>query len=115
MHELSIAVQIAEIIVEEAQNAGASTVSKVELEIGSLAGIEPNAIELAVPEAFKSTICEGAEIVFHYIQAKAVCESCCSEFDPADHFKICPFCNSLYTSFIKGKELKIKSFDIIKP
>ncbi|HQQ13753.1 MAG TPA: hydrogenase maturation nickel metallochaperone HypA [Bacteroidales bacterium] len=115
MHELSIAVQIAEIITEEAAKAEALTVTKVILEIGSLSGIEADAIELAVPEAFRNTICENAAVEYHYIKARAVCESCCNEFDPIDHYKICPFCNSLYTSFLKGKELNIKSFDIVKP
>ena len=115
MHELSIALQIAEIIEDESHKAGAHSVSKVELEIGSLSGIEPSALELAVPEAFKNTMMAHAEVVYHYIEARAVCQSCCNEFDPADHFKICPFCNSMETYLLKGKELKIKSFEIIQP
>ena len=73
MHELSIAIQIAEIIESEAIQAQAEKVTKVELEIGSLSGIEPTALELAVPEAFRGTMMEEAELVYHYIAALAVC------------------------------------------
>ncbi|GAB1418520.1 hypothetical protein MASR2M12_12850 [Bacteroidales bacterium] len=114
MHELSIAIQIAEIIESEAIQAQAEKVTKVELEIGSLSGIEPTALELAVPEAFRGTMMEEAELVYHYIAALAVCQDCCQEFDPTWHFSVCPHCNSGETYFLRGKEFNIKSFDIIK-
>jgi len=114
MHELSIAIHIADIIENEAIQAQAEKVTKVELEIGSMSGVEPAALELAVPEAFRGTMMEKAELVYHYIPASAVCQSCCHEFDPTWHFSICPHCNSSDTYFLRGKELNIKSFDIIK-
>ncbi len=115
MHELSIALNIAEIIQDEAIKAQAERVTKVVLEIGSMSGIEPMALELAVPEAFKGTLIENAEIFYQYIPALAMCETCCKQFDPGMYFSICPFCSSTQTFFLKGKELNIKSFDIVKP
>ncbi len=113
MHELSIAIQITEIIEEEAKNAGAASVLQVQLEIGELSGVEMEALEMAMQEAVRGTIISTAELVYHLISARAVCESCCNEFDPIDVFKICPFCNSLHTSLLKGKELKIRSIEVV--
>lgn len=112
MHELSIAINIIEIVQEEAQKAQAIAVSKIELEIGTLAGIELDALEMAMNETLLEAGMKGAEIIYHSIEAKAVCEECCNEFDPVDFIKICPYCNSLNTSLIKGKELNIRSIEV---
>lgn len=112
MHELSIAIEITEIVQEEAKKAEASSISKVELEIGTLSGVEFDALQFAMTEAVNGTMLEKTEIVYHIITAKAVCEDCCNDFDTEDHFNVCPVCNSNNTNFICGKELKIKSIDI---
>lgn len=112
MHELSIAMNIVEIVEDEARQAGAKTIDKVHLEIGSLSGVMPDALEFALKEAINGSSLEKAVIEINLIQAVAVCEDYCQEFEKTDHFKSCPFCNSLNTNFIKGKELKIKSIEI---
>ncbi|MDN5349474.1 MAG: hydrogenase nickel incorporation protein HypA/HybF [Bacteroidales bacterium] len=113
MHELSIAMQIIEIVKEEAKNHAAIGVSAINLDIGKLSGIEPDALEFAMEEAVKGSMAEKAEVHYNYIQAVSVCEDCCREFEVQDYFKTCPFCNSLNTSLIKGKELKIAAIDLI--
>jgi hydrogenase nickel incorporation protein HypA/HybF len=113
MHELSIAMQIVEIVEEESKNHAATGVSAIKLDIGTLSGIEPDALEFAMEEAIKGSLAEKAKVHYNYIQAVAVCEACCHEFETHDYFKTCPFCNSLNTSLIKGKELKIAAIDLI--
>ncbi|MBK9292756.1 MAG: hydrogenase maturation nickel metallochaperone HypA [Bacteroidetes bacterium] len=114
MHELSIALNIMEIVDAEARAAGADEVSKIELEIGSWSGVEPDAIEMAMAEAIRETIASKAKVVFHWRKAMAACEDCCNEFEPEDIFKICPYCNSLNTHLLTGKELNIKSIEVVK-
>jgi hydrogenase nickel incorporation protein HypA/HybF len=114
MHELSIAIQIVEIVEEEASNADAESITKLELDIGLLSGIEPDALEFAMEEAIRDSLLEKTQIIYNYIKAVVVCEECCNEFDTDDYFNSCPYCNSLKTIFIKGKELNIKSIEILK-
>ncbi len=113
MHELSIAVNIVELVEEAARSQQAENVSKVVLEIGTLSGIEFDALTFAMTEAVKGSLLQKAEIVYDIIQAVGVCEECCHEFPTDDYFTVCPVCNSMHTSFIKGKELKIKSIDLV--
>ncbi|HMM12657.1 MAG TPA: hydrogenase maturation nickel metallochaperone HypA [Bacteroidales bacterium] len=113
MHELSIAMHIMDIVSAEAEAAGAKGVNRIELEIGLLSGVEPDAIQLAMEEAIVDTIASQASVIFHWKKAVAVCEDCCKEFEPDDVFKICPYCNSLNTRLLTGKELKIKSIEVI--
>lgn len=112
MHELSIAMQIVEILEEEVKKHDAQRVSAVHLDIGTLSGVEPDALKFAMEEAVRNSVAAHAELFYHIIEAVAVCEDCCHEFKTDDYFKVCPYCNSLNTSFLKGKELKIKSIDI---
>lgn len=112
MHELSIAMNIIEIVEEEAFKAGSDSIDKVHLEIGSLSGVMLDALEFALQEAVNGTLLQHTTFEINSIHAVAYCEDCCQEFDTSDHFKACPFCNSLNTNFIKGKELKIKSIEI---
>lgn len=113
MHELSIAIHIIEIVQEEVKKAQAVSVSKIELEIGTLSGVELNALEMAMNETVDQAGMKDAEIIYHSIEARAVCEACCNEFDPFDFTKVCPYCNSLHTSLLKGKELNIRSIEVI--
>ncbi len=115
MHELSIAMNIVEIVEEEAHKAQATEVCEVVLQIGSLSGILPDALEFALPEAVRGGMLEKTLFTLEIVIAVAVCEECCNEFELQDHVKICPFCNSLNTYFLTGKELKIKSIVITQP
>lgn len=112
MHELSIAIEIISIAEEEAKRKKTVSIVKVELEIGKLSGVEPDALMFAMEEAVKSTQLETTQIVYHFVEPLAVCEECCNEFSTYDHFKVCPVCNSVQTNFIKGKELKIRSIEL---
>ncbi|MDP3462416.1 MAG: hydrogenase maturation nickel metallochaperone HypA [Bacteroidales bacterium] len=112
MHELSIAMSIVDIVLEEAAGHHAKRVSKVEIEIGSQAGIVYDALVFAMDEAVRDTLLEKAELAYHFIDAVSVCQECCHEFKPEFHYAACPLCNSFQTYVIQGKELKVKSIDI---
>lgn len=114
MHELSIAQSIVEIADEEARKAGALTISKIELDIGLLAGIEFDAFDFAWPEAVRDTVLENAERVINKIPGKARCGNCGHIFDMKDYFELCPACGAYNHQIISGKELKIKSIEITK-
>ena len=114
MHELSIAQSIVDIADEEARKAGAVAISKIELDIGLLAGIEFDAFDFAWPEAVRNTFLENAERVINKIPGKAQCVSCGHIFEMKDYFELCPECGAYNHEIISGKELKIKSIEITK-
>jgi len=109
MHELSIAVSIVEICVEEAQKAGAGKVTRVEVEIGSLSGVEPEALAFSWDVATQSTLVEGAPLEIIQAQATARCRSCGHEFPVENFFSPCPHCLEFGYEVFKGKELQIRA------
>lgn len=112
MHELSIVMNILEIVEESAAKNGAVTVSEIEMDIGELAGIEFDAFDFAVENAPKSDLLKDALFRVHRIKPVARCNDCLKEFPASGYSDPCPFCKSFRTEIIKGNELKVKSFSM---
>ena len=109
MHELSIALSIVELAGEEARKADAISISKVEVEIGTMAGIETEALLFAWDSVIQDTMAMNAELVIHTVQAEAHCLQCGKDF-PAEHYFVqCPHCSSFRYQITRGKELRIRS------
>jgi hydrogenase nickel incorporation protein HypA/HybF len=109
MHELSIAVGIVELAEEEARKAGASVISRVEVEIGTMAGIENEALLFAWDSVVEGTMADRSSLVIHSIQAEAHCLECGADF-PAGHFFVqCPECQSYRYHISRGREMRVSS------
>ncbi len=108
MHELSIAVNILDIVNEEAIKAKSTSITEIEIEIGSMSGVVIEALVFALEEAVKNTKLCKAKFKFIETKAEATCSKCDNHFDVDDFFAVCPKCGSFETDIIKGKELKIK-------
>ncbi len=112
MHELSIAMSLIEVVKEEAERQSATRVSKVDVEIGTMSGVEAEALLFAWELAIKDTLIDGAELVIHNIQAKARCRECRTEFIQEDFMTPCPNCGSFSFDLISGKELRVSAITI---
>ena len=62
MHEYSIAQSIMQIVLAEAERAGARKVLKVYLKIGNLAGVLPESLHFCFDFLSKTTIAENAAL-----------------------------------------------------
>ena len=109
MHELSIAMNILEIVDEEVKKAEASVVRELELDIGQLSGVVIEALEFALTEAVKDSVLEKARIIIHEVPATVKCNECHHEFAVEDLYTPCPSCRSFDTKIIKGGELRVRS------
>ena len=114
MHELSIAMSIVKIAEDETTKAKADTVTKIELEIGVLSGIEIDALNFVWESAVKDSVLENAEKIITLIPGKGRCADCDTEFDMENIYDCCPNCNSNFKGILQGKELKVKSLEIIQ-
>ena len=112
MHELSIALGIVKIAEEESRKAEASKVTSIELEIGSMSGIELEALDFAWPVAVKDTVLDGASREIDWVEARARCAECLHEFDVENSYDTCPKCNSYFKDVFRGKELRVKSLEV---
>lgn len=109
MHEFSIAISIIEIAETEAKTANSTKILNLDLDVGTMAGIEFYALDTAMEMAVKNTMLENAIVKVNKIQARARCSECKHEFDISSVTDSCPVCESLFHDVTSGKELKIKS------
>ncbi|MEJ2596322.1 MAG: hydrogenase maturation nickel metallochaperone HypA [bacterium] len=109
MHEFSIAVNIVEIAEAEAVKAGADRITELVLDIGTLSGIEYDALDTAMEMAVHETMLEKSRIVVNRIRATAICKECRTEFELEQLYDACPACQSPFHEIQSGQELRIKS------
>ena len=112
MHELSIAMGIVDIAQKEIDKVNANKVDLIELEIGTLAGIEFEALDFVWPSAVKGTVLENAVKKINIILGEAKCSDCETIFKLDYIYDACPNCNSYLKGVIKGKELLVKSLEV---
>ena len=109
MHELSIVMNIVQIAEEQVQKNNAQSIDQIELEIGTMAGIEFESLDFVWEVAVKNTVLSGATRMINRIQARARCMECGYEFPVIEPFQPCPACQGYLNEFIQGKELRVKS------
>lgn len=109
MHELSIAMNIVEIVEEKLASIEIKQASELELDIGTSSGVIVEALRFALEEAVKSSVLENARIIINEIPSRSQCLSCRHEFIPEDIITPCPKCGHLYADVISGKEMTIKT------
>jgi hydrogenase nickel incorporation protein HypA/HybF len=112
MHELSIALSIVESAEEAARKNDATVITKVEVEIGTMAGVETEALLFGWDSVTQGTMAENAPLVIHSIRAEAHCLECGKDFPVDNFFSECPHCKSYRYQVTKGKELRISSLTV---
>lgn len=112
MHELSIVMGIVDIAKKEVHKANKKHVDSIELDIGSLSGVEMEALDFAWTMAVEGTVLEGAERLVNRINARARCVSCGYEFVAKTAFDNCEKCGELFTEILSGKELRVKALTV---
>jgi hydrogenase nickel incorporation protein HypA/HybF len=113
MHELSIAMGIVKIAEAEARKAGASAVEVIELEIGTLAGIELESLDFVWPLAVRETVLEKAEKRVQVVQGRARCLDCDTEYEMDHYYDPCPHCSSNLKAILQGKELRVRALEVV--
>jgi len=113
MHELSIALGIVKIAKKEVEKVDVKEVTKIELQIGTLSGVEITSLNYVWPSAVKDSVLENAEKNIEIIKAKGKCADCETEFEMKNIFDSCPKCHSHLKNILKGKELRVKALEVI--
>ncbi len=112
MHELSIALGIVKIAEDETVKANAKKVTKIELEIGVLSGVELDSLNFVWESAIKDSVLERAEKEILVVAGKGKCLDCATEFNMEFIYDACPNCKSNFKYILQGKELKVKSLEV---
>ena len=109
MHELSIAASIVDYAAEFASEHQATSISRIEIEVGQLSGVIIESLGFAMEEAVKGSVLEKAEVVITEVAGRSRCNRCQTEFDNPGWYTPCPNCMAMDAEITSGKELLIRS------
>lgn len=109
MHEMSLAVSLLERVLDEARRAGLVKVTRVDIEIGELQGVEPDLLQEAFRAASEDGPAAGAELKAELVRARARCHACGCEFSPSFTYYVCPQCQQADAEILSGRDLLLKS------
>ena len=112
MHELSLMEAVRTQALAAARAEGATRIAAINLRIGSLAGVEPEALRFAHTVVMAGTIAAGAELRIEVVPARFDCEPCQQAFDAEQGDCLCPRCGSFSRELLQGRELELASLDL---
>jgi hydrogenase nickel incorporation protein HypA/HybF len=109
MHELSLA----DAIVTVARNhARGRRVLAVDVHVGRLRQVVPDALAFAFELVATGTNVEGAALRIHDVAACVRCGACDVESDQHEFPFACPSCGSLAVEVIAGEELLVDALEL---
>ena len=112
MHEISIIERVLEIALEQAQKQEATQIHQLNMRIGEMSGVIPEALQFAFDVATQGTAAEGARLEIETVSAICYCENCQIEFQPVSIFYECPQCGQFSADIRQGREIELSSLEI---
>ncbi len=112
MHELSVCQSMLRQVSEIARQHDARHVSRVQLGIGVLSGVEPDLLKRAFPLVSAGTIAEGAQLSIKTLPVCVRCKRCGTESEVKANKLICWACGDWHTQLISGNEMLLDSIEI---
>jgi hydrogenase nickel incorporation protein HypA/HybF len=104
MHELSLADAVVRIA---CAHAGGRRIETVELKVGHLRNVVPEALEFAFTLVAEGTVAEGAQLLMEEVPAAGICRGCGIESEFAAFPLACRACGSLDVELTRGEELLV--------
>ncbi|WP_223983913.1 hydrogenase maturation nickel metallochaperone HypA [Arthrobacter sp. NicSoilB8] len=108
MHELSITQSLIEAVLDR---IGERKVTAVNVQVGPLSGVLPDAMRFCFDVASAGTPLAGAQLMIDEPRGAARCRSCHEEFEVADLILLCP-CGSADVEVLSGRELMLMSVEV---
>ena len=112
MHELAITQNILNIVLDEAQAAGADKITKINLVIGELSGVVSDSVQFYFDFLKKDNAAEKATIDFKLVPAQLKCRDCLTDFSPKNSSWVCPNCQSSSIEIIRGRDCSVESIEV---
>lgn len=113
MHEMALMGDILTLIERDAGENKIAKVEEIELTVGELCNVMPEALEMAF-DLYKSSdiafLKKDARLVLLREEAKARCTICGIEYHPEHRIALCPICKFPGGEVISGETFKINSY-----
>jgi hydrogenase nickel incorporation protein HypA/HybF len=111
MHELSLAMEVIDLVQREAEKSGVSRILEIRIEVGDLSGVEADPFQSALELIVKDTILADAAVQIVRTAGKGHCRNCNREFEMKHRLDTCPECRCFPAEFTGGQEFRVLSIE----
>lgn len=111
MHEIRIAKDLSDIVIDVAKRENLTKVTKVNICFGQMIQIVPEIFEFSFKEIIKDTIANDAGINIEILPVIMRCTVCNDKFELKDIDFFCNGCGSSEVEILSGRELFVKSIE----
>ncbi|WP_026688540.1 hydrogenase maturation nickel metallochaperone HypA [Alteribacter aurantiacus] len=114
MHEMSLMVDVIQLVSDDAKLRDINHISKITMIVGDLSNVLPDALELAfifLRTQEVTLINETTELELIREEAKAICQSCDHTFTPDYRIALCPRCGLLRAILVSGETFRVESYE----
>jgi hydrogenase nickel incorporation protein HypA/HybF len=115
LHELALMQSVAELAQAEARQRGAEAITAIRLRVGSLAGVDPEALRFAAEVVLAEGLSAGARLEIETVPARAWCRPCTALFTLEQGLCRCPRCGTVSGELRQGRELELASLELRLP
>lgn len=109
MHEMAIALNLLEKVIEVSRQNDAVVVDEVEIEIGRLRQLVHESLQAAFTVAAEGTPAEQATLKIVDTPAVIQCQGCGLTFQPEEFVFACPRCHQANGRVLQGNDVILKS------
>lgn len=109
MHELSIAEAVVDIA---CRHAAGRRIASVEVRVGHLRQVVPDALAFAFELVAEGTAAEGAALAIVEVPPAGRCRACGAEAELEGFPLLCPRCGSADLEVRRGEELLVDSLEV---
>ncbi|RUL48632.1 MULTISPECIES: hydrogenase maturation nickel metallochaperone HypA [Lysinibacillus] len=114
MHEMSLMHEIIQLVSEDAKSRGFYKVKQIQVIVGDLSNVLPDALELAFFYFSKKKmglLDEESQLKIIHEKAIAQCQTCLHKFEPDFRLALCPKCGLLNGFLISGETFQVESYE----
>jgi len=112
MHEIGIAHEIIQAGQREAAGRNGSKLLRIGIRIGTLAGVDGDALRFAFTALTQGTELDSVEFDIQSCPRRDRCLDCAREFEPGLYSAPCPSCDSPRVALIGGDELDLAYVEV---
>ena len=112
MHEYSIVQSLIDLADENAKKNNAKKVTKLEIKVGVLSGVEIPLLETAFNTFKEDTICNDAEFIIISQPVVVKCRDCGKENELKKNEYECPNCKSQNLEVLDGEDMYLMSLEL---
>lgn len=112
MHEMALAESVLQIIEDHALKQRFRRVKSVWLEIGALAGVEPEAIRFCFDAVTRGSVAQGAQLKIIDIPGSGWCMQCADTVAIEERYSACPRCRGYCVQPNGGMQMRVRELEV---